>query len=96
MSPSENCRARQEDEARAGSEDGLAAAVELRDGGREVPRIHELQQGRGLAPGDDEPLDGVELGRLSHLDRLDTALCERPGVEREVALEGEDPDPHRE
>src|SRR5439155_19726575 len=76
-------------------EDRLAGAVELLDGGHEVPRLHELQQGRRLAPGDDEPLDVVELGRLSHLDRLDAAFLQRFGVEREVALEGEDPDPHR-
>src|SRR5437867_1944792 len=86
---------RQDDETRAGAEDRLAGAVELLDGGHEVPRLHELQQGRRLAPGDDEPLDVVELGRLSHLDRLDAAFLQRFGVEREVALEGEDPDPHR-
>src|SRR5438445_166836 len=39
-------------------------------------------------------LDPVELDRLAYLDRLDAAFLERPGVKREVALEGEHTDPH--
>src|SRR5207245_1713639 len=45
-------------------------------------------------PPPDQPIDPVELDRLAYLDRLDAAFLERPGVKREVALEGEHTDPH--
>src|SRR5204862_5100772 len=87
--------ARQDDEPRAGAEERLAGAMELLDRRHEVPRVDELEQGRGLAPGDDQPVDGVELGGLAHLHRLDAALLQRLRVQPEVALEGENADPHR-
>src|SRR6267142_1922178 len=86
--------ARQDDETRARAEDRLTRAVELLQRGHEIPRIHELEQGRGLTTRHDEPIDPVELARLADLDRLDPALLERPGVKREVTLEGEHADPH--
>src|SRR5207249_6617552 len=86
---------RQQDEARARSKDRLAGAVELFERRHEVPRVDELEQGRGLTTWHDEPIDLAELDRLARLDRLDAALLERPSVEREVTLEGEHADPHR-
>src|SRR5204862_7729162 len=86
--------ARQDDEPRARPEERFAGAVELLDRGDEVPRLDELEQGRGLAPRDDQSLDGVELGGLAHLRRLDAALLQRLRVQPEVALEGENADPH--
>src|SRR5207244_1131958 len=83
-----------DDEAGARSEDRLTRAVELLQRGHEIPRVHELEQGRGLTTRHDEPIDPVELDRLAYLDRLDAAFLERPGVKREVALEGEHTDPH--
>src|SRR5205807_3359508 len=85
----------QDDEAGARPEDRLPRAVELLQRGHEIPRVDELEQGRGLTTWHDEPIDLVELDRLAHLDRLDAALLERPSVEREVTLEGEHADPHR-
>src|SRR5262249_8847961 len=84
---------RQEDEPRTRSEDRLASAVKLLERRHEAPAVHELEQGRGLTTGHDEPIDLVELDRLAHLDRFDPALLQRAGVEREVALEGEHADP---
>src|SRR4029453_16682937 len=86
--------ARQDDKPRTRAEDRPAAPPKLLERGREVPRVHELEQGRGLAPGDDEPVDLVQLGGLAHLDRLDAALLERAGVQREVALERKHSDAH--
>jgi len=45
--------------------------VELLQRGHEIPRIDELEQGRGLTTGHDESIDPVELDRLADLDRLD-------------------------
>src|SRR5207249_9657113 len=102
--------ARQHDEARARAEDRLAGRVELLDRRHKLPLVHELEERGGLAARDDEPAHGLELLGLADQDRLDidrrarlarrtvsartAAAGERLGVQREVALEGEDPDPH--
>src|SRR5262249_23226549 len=84
----------EEDEPRAGAEGRLALGVELLGGGPQAPPVHQLEQGGALAAGDDEPVDVRQLLGLADLDGLDVTVLQRRDVEREVALQGEDADPH--
>src|SRR5262249_45745682 len=84
----------EQDEPRAGAEGRLALGVELLERGHEAPLVHQLEQGRALAPGDAEPVAVRGLSGLAVLAGLDTTCLQRRDVQREVALQGEDADPH--
>src|SRR5439155_14873486 len=84
--------ARQQDQAGAGAEDRLARRVELLQRWHELPRVEQLEQGGALPAGHDEPLDLVELRGPAHLERRDADAVERRSMQREVPLQGQDPD----
>src|SRR6266700_4258313 len=79
----------EENEARAGAEDRASGIVELLQGRHELPRVHEVEEGRALAPRHDEAGDVVELLGQSHLGALDADPIQRLAVHVEIALEGE-------
>src|SRR5207237_9043493 len=93
--------AREQNQSRTRAEDGPPLGVELLQRGNEAPGLHQLEQRRALAAGDDETIDVRELRGLAHFDRLDffrpahAAARERLGMPVEVALEREDADLHR-
>ena len=84
-----------------GEEDGPGAGAE---GGFGVDELFELfesglaeqfQEGAGLAAGDDEAVDGVELLGLFYEDNFGTELFEPAAVGVEIALQGQDSDCHK-
>src|SRR5215475_3821100 len=79
----------QEYKAGARAHDGLARRVELLERRHEIPFVEELEQGRALPAGHDEPAELVELPGQPDLDRLDAEPVEGLPVQVEVALEGE-------
>src|SRR5216117_2939616 len=86
---------RQENQPGAGAEDRPPLGVELLERRHEPPLVHEFEQRRALAPGNDEAVDVRELLGLADFARLDAAPPQRLGVEVEVALQREDADFHR-
>src|SRR5207249_11383541 len=79
----------EENEARAGAEDRASGIVELLQGWHELPRVHEVEEGRALAPRHDEAGDVAELLGQSYLGSLDADPIQRLAVHVEIALEGE-------
>src|SRR5262245_43881324 len=79
------------DQARAGAEDRL---LEAADRLFKPVKAHQAQEGRGLAAGDDEPVEALELLGLAHLDRVRAEAPQHGRVLTEVPLESQDADPH--
>src|SRR5450759_541666 len=82
----------EQDHAGAGAEDG---AFESADRRLELVGAHQLADRGGLAAGDDQPVEPVELVRFSHLARLNAEPPEHGQVLAEVSLHGKDADTKR-
>ncbi len=84
----------QEDRSGAGAEDGPAAGGEVVQPWKPRLVLHQVQQRRALASGDDEPLHLVELGNPANLGGRHTDARKRRSVRSKIALERQKPDPH--
>src|SRR5262245_35565732 len=82
----------QHDHPRAGAEDG---AVEPADRVVETVQLREAHDGRGLATGDDQAVETLELLGQTNLDHLGTEQSKRGRMLAERALQREDADAQR-
>ena len=81
----------EEDAAGAGAEDGFAVNKGI-EGVVEAGALEVLEEGGGLAAGDDEGVEGVELAGLADERGDGSEGGETPSVDVECALQSEDAD----
>ena len=81
----------EEDAAGAGAEDGLGVDEGV-EGVVEAGALEVLEEGGGLAAGDDEGVECVELAGLADEGGDGAEGCETAGVDVECALQSEDAD----
>ena len=77
------------DESGAGAPDGDAGAGQPPDGAGEAVEGEEAVEGGGLAAGDDETVEAVEVFKETHAAGLGAELLEPRCVLGEVSLQGE-------
>ena len=74
---------------------GAPRRGEVEDRVAQAPAVDELAHRRGLAAGQDEPVETVEIGRAGAPSRaVDTERVEHRPMLGEGTLDGEDPDRH--
>src|SRR5690606_25490288 len=90
----EDLRAEQ-DRSGAGPEDRSPGPAEVAQRFEQVEALGQHRHGGGLAAGQDEAVDGVELVGPAHLYGADPERLEEVDVQAERPLKGEDPDGHQ-
>ncbi|HJV08801.1 MAG TPA: hypothetical protein VJ653_03945 [Acidimicrobiales bacterium] len=85
----------QQDQTRAGAEDGQAGGQALPERAGELRRLEEAADGRRLPAGEDKRLDLGQVARQAHLDRLRADVADGGHVLADRALHGEDTDTRR-
>lgn len=79
----------EQDHARAGTVGGQAISQPLTQRLQEFEDFQEFADGGGFATGDDQSVDGGQLGFPAHRDRLRPAGLERVQVFSDVTLQGQ-------
>ncbi len=95
VSPVEHVRC-EEDHAGAGAERRKPAGQPLGHRGAEPRRVEQQGHGGGLASGEDERIDAVEIGWDADLSRVSAEGAENAGVGGERPLQRKDADLHLE